>query len=85
MLAGSTMHKKKFMNLILRNIFAIFLIIIGFSGLILPILPGWPLIIWGLFIIGGSALVDKKILRYLPKKTRKRALNFLQSKEKKHK
>ena len=68
---------------LVRIIFACFLILIGISGIILPMLPGWPLIFWGLFIIGGTVLVDRIILRYLPKKLRKKIIDWLETKERK--
>lgn len=68
---------------VLRIFLALLLIVIGFSGVILPILPGWPLIFWGLFIIGGSALIDRTFLKYFPEKTKRRILKWLETKEKK--
>ena len=76
-------NNKKQITPILRKILAIVLIIIGISGIILPVLPGWPFVFWGLFIIGGSALIDRTILKYFPKKFRKKILDWLKSKEKK--
>lgn len=63
-------------------ILAIFLIIIGVAGIILPILPGWPFIFLGIFMIGGLPLLDKLILRHIPKKLRDRIFDPERFKEK---
>jgi len=48
----------------------ILLIIIGVAGVLLPIMPGWPFIFLGLFLIGGMPLLDRVILKHIPKKIR---------------
>lgn len=68
-----------------QSIFAIFLILIGISGIILPILPGWPLIFWGLFLLGGIGLIDHLFLRYLPQKYRGIIYMWIEKFNKKHK
>ena len=67
-----------------QRIFAIFLLVIGFLGIILPILPGWPFIFWGLFLLGGVGLIDQLFLKYLPKKYRGIILMWLETFEKKN-
>lgn len=67
---------------IFTKILAIFLFIIGIAGIILPILPGWPFIFLALFIWGGTALLDRKILKYLPDKYRQKVINWLEKYDK---
>jgi len=47
----------------LRIFAAVVLLIIGVAGIILPILPGWPLIIIAIFLLG----LDAKVLLFLNK------------------
>ena len=66
-----------------KSIFATFLIIVGIFGVILPILPGWPFIFWGLFLFGGVGLIDQLFLRYLPQKYRGIILIWIETFDKK--
>jgi hypothetical protein len=70
-----TLKDKQEKRSIFYQIGGISLVIIGFLGIILPILPGWPFIFLGLFLIGGMPLIDQKILKYIPKKFRDRIFN----------
>lgn len=56
--------------------------LIGMAGIILPILPGWPFIFAGLFIIGGTALLDRAFLKYLPDKYRRAIIDKLNKNKK---
>lgn len=53
---------------IIKFVVAVFFIIIGISGIILPILPGWPFIFAAIFLLGGIEGLRKKVFHYLPKK-----------------
>jgi uncharacterized protein YqgC (DUF456 family) len=44
----------------IRTAFGIFLVVFGFAGMILPILPGWWLIPIGLQILGWKLVIDRK-------------------------
>ncbi len=46
------------------------LLFIGVLGLLLPILPGWPLIIPGLILIGNESKIGKWVYDRLPTKIR---------------
>ncbi len=52
------------------------LIFIGLLGIILPILPGWPLIFIGVTIIGGIETLHALLTKHLPKK----ASNYIEKK-----
>jgi len=68
-----------------QRVFAIFLIVIGISGIILPILPGWPFVFWGLFLLGGIGLIDQLFLKHLPQKYRGLILMWIETFDKKQK
>lgn len=55
---------------VLPYILGYILLFIGVLGLILPILPGWALIIPGLILIGSESKVGKWVHDRLPKKIR---------------
>ena len=57
---------------IVVKIFGYILLIIGLIGLIMPILPGWALIIVGLMILGEESLVGRNVIHRLPEKFQKR-------------
>lgn len=47
-------------NPVIRKILGVILIIIGFAGMILPILPGWWVILIGLEIFGWRLVIDHR-------------------------
>ena len=66
---------KKNKNIILdviKKIIGALLILIGLTGIILPILPGW------IFIILGLGLITNKHLKELIEETKKQWKNFKQ-------
>jgi hypothetical protein len=78
------MNKYKFKKItIWQRSLAIFFIVIGLAGIVLPILPGWPFIFWGLFLLGGIGLVDQLFLKYLPEKYRGIVIMWLEKFDKK--
>lgn len=55
----------------LRTAFGIFLILFGISGIILPIIPGWLLIILGIELAGFNFVFYDRIKAYAQKKMEK--------------
>lgn len=51
---------------IIKFVVAVFFVIIGISGIILPILPGWPFIFLAIFLFGGIETLRGRVLRFLP-------------------
>ena len=45
------------------------LIVLGISGIILPILPGWPFFFLGIFILADDDSTREKIISWFPKKS----------------
>jgi len=61
-----------------QRVLALGLIIIGVAGIILPVLPGWPFIFWGLFILGGVSLIESVIIRFVPRKYKQKIHDFIE-------
>lgn len=53
---------------IIKFTVGVFFVIIGISGIVLPILPGWPFIFVAIFLFGGIETLRKRVLRHLPVK-----------------
>jgi len=49
----------------LRLAAGLVLTVLGLLGLLLPILPGWPLLIPGLLLLGAHFNWARRLLRYL--------------------
>jgi uncharacterized protein YqgC (DUF456 family) len=60
---------------ILRITAGSILLFIGVLGLILPVLPGWLLIIPGLFLLGENTKVSRFIISKMPHAVRKKMLS----------
>lgn len=69
--------KDKELSATLRNALGIFLIFLGVLGIFMVILPGWPFIFLGLFIILGKDKSQKKLLKYTPKRYQERVKEYL--------
>jgi len=50
-----------------RIVFGYTFVLIGFMGIILPVLPGWPFLFLGIFVLGGEEGLRKAFVKYLPK------------------
>ena len=57
-MSGYTILMQQKTRSTLRTAIGIFLIIFGFTGMILPILPGWWVALIGLEILGWKLVID---------------------------
>lgn len=55
-----------------RVIFGYTIFFVGVAGIVLPILPGWPLMIPGLILMGDDNRVTKWVIVRLPSRLRKK-------------
>ena len=63
--------KDKELSAILRTALGIFFVFIGIVGIFMIIMPGWPFVFLGIFIILGKEKSIQKILKYTPQKYKK--------------
>jgi len=63
--------KDKELSATLRTALGIFLIFLGIIGIFMIIMPGWPFVFLGIFIILGKKKTIKRILKYTPKRYKK--------------
>lgn len=71
----------------LGRILGWFLVVLGFLGLILPILPGIPFLVLGFLILGTDMVIRDQIINLFPKRFRpgiqKRADKYYSKKKQK--
>ncbi len=58
-MSGYTILMQQKTRSTLRTVLGIFLIVFGFTGMILPILPGWWVALIGLEILGWKLVIDR--------------------------
>lgn len=63
--------RDKELSAVLRTALGILLIFIGIIGIFMIIMPGWPFVFLGSFIILGKEKTLQKILKYTPQKYKK--------------
>jgi len=71
---------------IIRLLVAFVFIIVGLIGIILPIIPDWPLLLVGIVLLDTHGVLRRKIIKKTPqkyKKLLKKILFFVKIKEKK--
>jgi len=71
---------------IIRLLVAFVFIIVGLIGIILPIIPDWPLLLVGIVLLDTHGVFRRKIIKKTPqkyKKLLKKILFFVKIKEKK--
>lgn len=61
--------KKKDVHVFIK-ILAVFFIVIGIMGSILPVIPGIPFFIIGVILLGEESPLGQKIISYLPGRIR---------------
>jgi len=69
--------KNRYKSKFWRIIFGYTFIFVGFLGIILPILPGWPLLFLGIFILGGEEGLRRTFSKYFPKPIGDRLIKYL--------
>jgi len=62
---------------IFRLLVAFIFIVVGFIGIILPVIPDWPLLIIGVIIMDTNGKIREKILARVPQKYKKSAQKVL--------
>jgi uncharacterized membrane protein YbaN (DUF454 family) len=66
---GDKKTKGKFVYVLIQ-VLGVFLLILGVLGILLPILPGWPLIFFGLLILGADVAFRDRIINIFPERFR---------------
>jgi len=69
--------KDKQYSLFWRIVFGYTCVLVGTLGIFLPILPGWPFLFLGIFILGGEEGLRKTFSKYFPKPIGNRILKYM--------
>jgi len=66
------MNKRHFLKLLhfFLKILGIVLVLAGILGLFFPVIPGTPLLVIGILILGEESWISKNILKLFPRKIR---------------
>jgi uncharacterized membrane protein YbaN (DUF454 family) len=62
---------------VMKLFLAFILIVIGIIGVLLPIIPDWPLIIIGIILMDAHGNARRKMISWIPAKYQKKATNIL--------